>query len=75
MMTIKDTRAKNSTVTFEKLSIGQVYEDAEGIICIKTNDIGFDDNCISCVNGAWESGTETLSTKVIPLKTTLLIER
>ena len=75
MMTIKDTRAKNNKVNFEDLPIGQAYEDAEGIICIKTWYGDTEDNCISHINGAWESSTEGMTTKVIPLKTTLLIER
>ena len=75
MMTIKDTRAKNVLVSFEDLSVGQVYEDKDGIICIKTCDEYSENNCISFVMGKWESAVEGSVTKVFPLKTTLLIER
>lgn len=75
MMTIKDTRAKSNAVNFEDLPIGQVYEDKEGIVCIKTHDSECEDNCICFIRGEWEVNTEGATTKVIPLKTTLLIER
>ena len=75
MMTIKDTRAKSNAVNFEDLPIGQVYEDKEGIVCIKTCDGECEDNCICFIRGEWEANTEGATTKVIPLKTTLLIER
>lgn len=75
MMTIKDTRAKNNWVNFEDLPVGQVYEDKEGIICIKIYDGYSENNCMSFVEGKWESAVEGSVTKVLPLKTTLLIER
>ena len=75
MMVIKDTRAKNSQVNFEDLPIGQVYEDGEGFICIKTGSGDIDDNCICYIVNGWEVNTESMATKVTPLKTTLLIER
>ena len=75
MMTIKDTRAKNNKVDFEDLPIGQVYEDTEGIVCIKTWYGDTEDNCICYIDGKWESSLEGFTSKVIPLKTTLLIER
>ena len=74
-MIIKDTRAKNNKVSFEDLPVGQVYEDAEGVICIKTFNGETEDNCICHFAGAWEASTESALTKVIPLKTTLVIER
>lgn len=74
-MTIRDTRAQHNKVNFEDLPIGQVYEDAEGVICIKTYDGETQDNCICCIRGEWEASTEGVTTKVIPLKTTLVIER
>ena len=75
MMTIKDTRTKSNAVNFEDLPIGQVYEDKEGIVCIKTYGDENQDNFICFIRGEWEAQTEGLTTKVIPLKTTLLIER
>ena len=75
MMTIKDTRAKNNVVNFVDLPIGHAYEDKEGVICIKTNTDGCEENCICFIRGEWEANTEGLTTKVVPLKTTLLIER
>ena len=74
MMTVKDTRAKNNKVNFEDLPIGQVYADTEEIVCIKTGNYECEDNCICWVNDAWESSTEGMSTKVIPLKSILQIE-
>lgn len=75
MMTIKDTRTKNNLVSFEDLSVGQVYEDKDGIICIKTSDEYTENNCISFVMGKWEMSVESSVAKTLPLKTTLLIER
>ena len=75
MMTIKDTRTTNNKANFRDLPIGQVYEDTDGVICIKTSDRELDENCIGFINGQWESSLEDATTKVTPLKTTLTIER
>ena len=75
MMIINDTRTKNNKVYFKDLPIGQVYEDADGVICIKISDGGTDDNCIIFVRGGWERADESATAMVTPLKTTLLIEK
>lgn len=75
MLTIKDTRAKNNKVNFADLPIGQVYEDKEGVICIKTYNDECEDNCICFLKDGWEASIEGTTTKVTPLKATLLIER
>lgn len=75
MMVIKDTREKKNKVNFEDLPVGQVYEDNEGVICIKICNDNCENNCICFFGGEWEANTEFFTTKVTPLKTTLLIER
>ena len=74
-MTIKDTRTTNNKANFADLPIGQVYEDEEGVVCIKTWDGDTEDNCICFYDDKWWSHIESLTSKVTPLKTTLTIER
>ena len=75
-MNVNDKRVKyEANVFFEELSIGQVYEDRDGVLCIKTNDNDNENNCICFVCGEWEANCECLATTVIPLTATLEIER
>lgn len=75
-MKINDKRAKHEAKEFfGDLSIGQAYEDKEGVLCIKTKDTDNEDNCICFVHGNWEASLEGLFAKVTPLVTTLEIER
>lgn len=76
-MDVNDKRNKREKVPFEVLEVGQAYEDRFGTLCIKTaeNDLRTDNNCICFIDDKWESNQEGLNTEVIPLVTTLEIER
>ena len=74
-MDVKDKRvAREAGVPFGDLSIGQVYEDRDGVLCIKTENSPYSNNCI-CFNAeGWECNHENLTQRVIPLTATLEIE-
>jgi hypothetical protein len=75
-MNVNDKRVKHeANVFFDELKIGQVYEDRDGVLCIKTKDTDCEDNCICFVGGEWEANLESLTAKVMPLIATLEIER
>lgn len=75
-MNVNDKRMKDkSKISFEELDVGQVYEDKDGVLCIKTSLSEIDDNCICFVNGNWEANLESLGSMIIPLTATLEIER
>ena len=75
-MDVNDKRIKHEdNVFFEELEIGQVYEDKDGVLCVKTNASNNKNNCICFVGEEWEVGSESLTSKVIPLIATLEIER
>lgn len=76
-MDVNDKRNRWEGVPFKDLEVGQAYEDKFGVLCIKTaeNELNADINCICFVNGIWESNQEEFDTEVIPLVTTLEIER
>lgn len=74
-MNVNDKRVKSDVrVPFSKLKIGQVYEDKDKVLCIKTRTNKEQDNCICFVNGKWENFLEFSTTKVTPLIATLEIE-
>lgn len=74
-MDVNDKRVKHeANVFFEELEIGQVYEDKDGVICIKTSDSTIGDNCICFMGEEWEASVESPATRVIPLVATLEIE-
>lgn len=75
-MNVNDKRVKHeANVFFEELRIGQAYEDRDGMLCIKTNDTDGENNCIYFVGEEWKANLESLTARVIPLVTTLEIER
>lgn len=75
-MNVKDKRVKHeANAFFGDLKIGQAYEDRDGVLCIKTKDTDCEDNCICFVGEEWEANLESLTARVIPLVTTLEIER
>jgi hypothetical protein len=74
-MNVNDKRAKQTSVPFKDLKIGQAYEDRDGFLCIKTHHYADDDNCISFIDGNWCCSAEESNAKVTPLVTTLEIER
>ena len=74
-MDVKDKRvAREEGVPFGDLSIGQVYEDRDGVLCIKSGNGDFEDNCIALSGKEWESFRENPTHKVTPLVATLEIE-
>lgn len=75
-MNVNDKRVKHeANVFFEELRIGQAYEDRDGVLCIKTEDVDDASNCICFVGEEWETSIESLKAIVTPLVTTLEIER
>ena len=73
-MIVNDRRKLVGGTTFVNLEIGDVYEDSEGVICIKTSDNDIDTNCICYVNDEWEENCEGVNAKVFPLRATISIE-
>lgn len=74
-MIVNDRRKLVGGTTFDKLKIGDVYEDSEGVICIKTSDVNLaDNNCICYVNDEWEENYEGQGAKVFPLRATISVE-
>ena len=72
-----DNRIKiKATVQFQHLAIGDVYEDDEGVICIKTGD-DYESSpygkCIAFVNDEWTEGDEHKGTYVKPLEATMTL--
>ena len=75
-MNVNDKRVKHEEgVPFEELKIGQVYEDGDGVLCIKTSNDACKDNCICFVNEKWDSNIESFAARVTPLVATLEINR
>ena len=76
-MKVKDTRTQGNKVKFAELPIGHAYEDSEGLLCIKIYHESTQDNCLvyDAKGDEWTSSVEGTGTLVLPLKTTLLIER
>ena len=73
-MYVNDRRKLVGGTTFVNLKVGDVYEDSEGVICIKTSDDAVANNCICYVNDEWEENCEGVTTKVIPLRATISVE-
>jgi hypothetical protein len=77
-MNVYDKREiEKVTVSFNTLKVGEVYEDIEGNICIKTsNECPFDSTCGQClamISGEWGEGEESLDAPVVPLKADLIL--
>ena len=69
-MNIIDNRKDEILIkTFENLHIGDVYEDGDGNICIKTDQ----NRCIFFDGRTWESISESEETEVKLLSTNLEI--
>ncbi len=73
-MFVNDKRKVVGGTTFVNLKVGDVYEDSEGVICIKTSDNDIDSNCICYVDDEWEENCEGVTAKVWPLRATISIE-
>ena len=74
-MDVNDKREQADFIEFSELKIGDVYEDRDGIICIKTHEDDIGHNCICFIGREWEANLESLDAEVRPLKTCLEIER
>lgn len=73
---MKLERKDKSITTFEELSIGDVYKDEDGYICIKTKE-GDGDNSLTyewAGVGGWSTTSETSIAEVTPMKATLTVE-
>ena len=73
-----DNRIKiEATVQFQDLAVGDVYEDSDGIICIKTSDDDYGDSpygkCIAFVSDEWREEDEHRGTSVKPLDATIIL--
>ena len=69
-MNVIDTRKQERLeTTFNKLSIGEVYEDVEGVIAVKVDD----NKCIFLDESSWYTTSEEGMSVVYPLSTNLEI--
>lgn len=77
-MNVNDKReTTKNLVFFKELDLGEVYEDEEGYICIKTTyaDVGGENNCIAFQNGDWNAYHQSLDTKVVRVEADLVLRR
>ena len=73
-MVVNDRRKNVGGTTFVNLKVGDVYEDSEGVICIKTSDSDVGNNCICFVDDEWDENFEGQTTRVWPLRATITVE-
>lgn len=76
-MDINDKRKKHEyNVEFGELSIGDMYEDEDENLCIKTNELSNSthSNCIAFIDDKWEAHYESYTAKVRYVKATIEIE-
>lgn len=77
-MKLNDKRETNRNLTsFKELYIGEVYEDEEGYICIKTSFAHDCEelNCIALQGNDWEAYHQALDTKVVRIEAELVLRR
>lgn len=77
-MNINDKReTTKNLVSFAELDLGEVYEDEEGYICIKTTyaDEGDENNCIAFLEGNWDAYHQDLHSKVVRIEAELILRR
>jgi hypothetical protein len=77
-MNISDKReVKKNTVLFKELDLGEVYEDEEGIICIKTSyaDDCSENNCIAFQHCGWDAYHQYPDAKVVRVEADLVLRR
>lgn len=73
-----DNRIKDeATVQFQDIATGDVYEDNEGLICIKTSNEDYCDSpygeCIAFIDDKWKGFKEHREVYVKPLEATITI--
>lgn len=76
MMKVVNQNTHPKTVLFGDLSVGDIYKDESGYICLKTSNKNVD-NCIIyewSEEFTWDSGSESLSAEVTPLEADLVIK-
>ena len=75
-MKLENLIKNKASVQLQYLDIGDVYEDDEGIVCIKTSD-DYEDSpygqCIAFINGVWEEEQEHRGNYVTPLEATITL--
>lgn len=78
-MKLNNQLENNTSVRFQNLSIGDVYEDNEGVICIKTSNDDYGDSpygkCIALVDGVWCEEDEHRESRVKPIEATIRLHR
>lgn len=65
-----------ATVQFGDLAIGDVYEDSDGVTCIKTSDRNPDDcygSCLAYVDEEWREDEEHKGRYIKPLEATITL--
>lgn len=77
-MRLHDKReATKNLVLFSELATGEVYEDEEGFICIKT--FPADDctgiNCLVAQGGKWLADHQEIDSKVVRIEAELILTR
>ena len=74
-MKVVDNRAtEEKRVYFNELSLGTVYSDSHGNICIKIDDTEFEPNCLYFCEGKWKQENEDADEPVTVLNAKLIIE-
>ena len=75
-MKVVDNRKNKETKTVNELPLGMAYLDKEGVLCIKTREAynGYC-GCLAYVNDEWHEDEEYYDVKVVPITTTLTIEK
>ena len=77
-MNVNDKRqSTKNKVEFRELSLGSVYEDEEGIICIKTSysDDHGEENCIAYKDYGWDAYHQNIHSKVVKIEADLKLRR
>ena len=75
-MNVNDKRKiTKNLVPFKELSIGEVQEDEDSYICIKTAYAGCEENnCIALIDGDWEVEYQDLNSKVVRVEAELILK-
>lgn len=74
-MKVVDNRTKEEKkVYFNELSLGTVYEDSHGNICIKTDNTDYGSNCLCLCDNNWRAELEDVDEVVTVLNAKLVIE-
>ena len=75
-MKLKDNREviTPKRPTFGDLKVGEVYEDEDGFICIKTSYSNPTENCIALVGGKWCADHDEEEAIVQPIEAELILK-